>query len=428
MSLGWVPEAAHGTRHTAGSCYAVMGVGQKGQRGAFVEHLPDHFADTMTWMNCERRRLTIGVAIALSRLACARTPMDEQQVGATGTTVLQRVFVPTGRMIVARADHTATLLPSGKVLVAGGYDGNHDVVAADLYDPATGTFTATGGMTVARSGHRATLLPNGKVLIAGGYQAVASAELYDPSTGKFTPTGSMEVSRFRPAATLLDNGKVLVTGGAVTGGGNGASLASAELYDPKTGTFSPAGSMSTARVSHTATLLPSGMVLLTGGVGDVVLSSAELYDSVAGTFTTTGSMNQARLFHTATLLPSGKVLVAGGEAGVQLFASAEVYDPTDRAFSILGSMTMGRCNHTATLLDNGTVLMVAGYSGNSPPQSLYLTSAELYDPSAGTFTATGRLTVPMEFHTATLLPGGRVLITGGVSDIGDLANAELYNE
>jgi hypothetical protein len=89
---------------------------------------------------------------------------------------------------------------------------------------------------------------------------------------------------------------------------------------------------------------------------------------------------------------------------------------------------MGRCNHTATLLDNNTVLMVAGCSGDSPPQSLYLTSAEFYEPSAGTFTATGSLTVPMEFHTAALLPGGMVLIAGGVSDIGDLASAELYNE
>ncbi len=226
-------------------------------------------------------------------------------------------------MGTARGEHTATLLPSGKVLVAGGFDLSNALSSAELYDPVTGTWTATGSMSTARYDHTATLLPNGQALVAAGtdsdFRPLRSAELYDPASGTWTATGSMVAARGRHTATLLPSGKVLVAGGF-----NG--LSSAELYDPASGTWSATGSMGTARFDHTATLLPSGEVLVAGGYNfnDGYLSSAELYDPASGTWSATGGMGTARAQHTATLLPNGKVLVAGGSNGVAL-SSAELY-------------------------------------------------------------------------------------------------------
>jgi Galactose oxidase, central domain len=157
--------------------------------------------------------------------------------GTIGTPVLQGVFVPTGSMTVARSQHTATMLPSGKVLITGGLgrtDESGALASAELYDPAAGTFTATGSMSAPRWGHTATLLGNGKVLVAGGSPGVnglASAEIYDPTAGTFTATGSMTVAREFHTATLLSDGKVLIVGGV------GLRPVSAELYDAVAGTF-----------------------------------------------------------------------------------------------------------------------------------------------------------------------------------------------
>jgi hypothetical protein len=199
------------------------------------------------------------------------------------------------------------------VLVAGGRDSSSFTLAsAELYDPAAGTFTATGKMTVERASHSATWLPSGEVLIAGG--PWASAELYDPAAGIFAVTGSMSRARSDHSATLLPNGKVLIAGG--NSGGD-----TAELYDPSAATFAATGNMSEARFDHTATLLPSGMVLVAGG-GDsqqftTFFASAELYDPGTGIFAPTGSMTVGTFAHSATLLQDGTVLVAGGFASMR---------------------------------------------------------------------------------------------------------------
>jgi hypothetical protein len=177
-------------------------------------------------------------------------------------------------MTSPRLAHTATLLPDGKVLIAGGFQNRlrTPAASAELYDPSTGAFTPTGNMTVPRAGHSATLLADGKVLIAGGApdndhvgkSALASAELYDPSTGTFTVTGNMTVAReFYHTATLLNNGKVLIAGGH-NGSGTACMcyfLTSSEVYDPVTGLFSPTGDMTPTEASHTATVLSDGRVL-----------------------------------------------------------------------------------------------------------------------------------------------------------------------
>ena len=230
------------------------------------------------------------------------------------------MWAATGSLGNARYFHTATLLPSGKVLVAGGIIGN--LGAAELYDPASGAWTTASNPAVAsRSSHTATLLPNGKVLVAGGTDGTSyftSAELYDPANGPngtWTATGSLLNARSNQTATLLPGGSVLFAAGF-----NGAQriesakyLASAELYDSSNGSWAATGGLEIPRVQHTATLLPNGKVLVAGGDS---FGTAELYAN--GNWTATSSLNAARDLHTATLLPNGKVLVAGGEDNFEI--------------------------------------------------------------------------------------------------------------
>ncbi|MGA7914325.1 MAG: kelch repeat-containing protein [Candidatus Acidiferrales bacterium] len=341
-------------------------------------------------------------------------------------------FLPTGSMNAARSDATATLLNNGMVLIAGGIASGTYLSDAELYNPATGTFTATGSLNTARELHSATLLNDGTVLIAVGYNSngfLTSAEIYNPTTGTFSATGSMTTARRLFVAKLLQNGKVLVAGGA------GATdplqaLATAELYDPVTGTFSPTGSLNTARRLTSGTLLDNGMVLVVGGVnGSTTLSSAELYNPATGSFAFTGSLNVARLYQSATLLNNGMVLIAGGEApsgsSYVPLSSAELYDPTAGTFTLTGSLNAARTDPVATLLNNGTVLITGGviFSGTNDAA---LSSAEIYDPVAGTFATTGPLNAARADQTATLLPNGTTLVAGGFNTNGALATAELY--
>jgi hypothetical protein len=298
-------------------------------------------------------------------------------------------WTATGSMVEARAAYAATLLPDGKVLVAGGSSGAvgdappPGLVSAELYDPDTGTWTATGSMDEAHCSPTATLLGTGKVLVAGGincssYDALATAELYDPGSGTWSAAEGMVEARSGHTATLLLNGNVLVAGS-----GSG-SLASAELYDPTSGQWTATGAMLEGRISHTATLLLEGKVLVAGSMSGTGASpSAELYDPSTGQWSATGAMHESRLGHTATLLPGGRVLVAGGTNSVidggQASASAELYDPATGSWTATAGM-LEAFGHTATLLGDGTVLVTGGGAGGSGP----LASAELYDPGTGT--------------------------------------------
>jgi hypothetical protein len=230
------------------------------------------------------------------------------------------------------------------------------------------------------TGYTATLLRDGRVLFAGGYldkSATAASQVYDPKSGKFTATGSMTVARWNQTATLLTDGRVLMAGGESGAGTEAAdpALASAELYDPATGTFSRTGSLATARISHVAALLHDGRVLVAGGQSGGAdyhdLASAELFDPATGKFSPTGSMSDTRFGCSSTVLLDGRVLVAGGST-----ETAELYDPGSGVFTRTGSLTTARDGASAILLADGRVLIVGGISNDSED----LLTAELYQP------------------------------------------------
>jgi hypothetical protein len=340
----------------------------------------------------------------------------------------QGVWLPVGSLSSLRADATVTLLPSGKVLMAGGEGPGGEIYnTAELYDPADGTWTPTGDLHFARARHSATLLPTGQVLVVGGFNgsALATAELYDPATGIWKLTGaSLANARFQHTATLLSSGRVLVAGGL---DGTRKALGTAEIYLPWTRAWIQIKKpMIQARGQHTATLLASGQVLLAGGTdGQSLVAPTELYDGK--TWTPAGPLAQPRICHTATLLPSGKVLVAGGsrdsqcgEAGHPFSAAipVEIFNPADpksKWKSSRNPMSGSRALHAAVLLPSGGLLVAGGVppsgSGKLNPGS------EIYDSRTDRWQAGANLPDPggnlRSRHAAVLLPSGEVLLAGG---------------
>ncbi|MGH7934550.1 MAG: Kelch repeat-containing protein [Candidatus Binataceae bacterium] len=394
------------------------------------------------------RVMACALAVALAMMAAAGCagPARKQSSAPPGPPP------PRGRLYDSRFAATATLLPNGTLLIVGGVAQEGAAGSTvEIYDPSTGGFTLTDSLLTGRAYHTATLLPNGKVLICGGIDAhgmpVRTSELYDSAKGKFVPTGNMLQARYDHTATLLKDGKVLITGGDITTNGV-TNIDTAELYDPATGEFSAAGNitrfydpeankfyyqgkMTAARGSQTATLLENGDVLVAGGgnAGGTAQNSAAIYDHSTGKFTTTGNMNYARQQARATLLRNGQVLITGGlDQNGHVLNAAELYNPATHKFTLTtvafpgtgGNMTAAREEHTATLLGNGEVLIAGGANAQ-----YVLATAELYDPSRGSFSCVGgRYDGPgspcnktmadyRNYATATLLANGEVLIAGG---------------
>jgi len=288
-------------------------------------------------------------------------------------------------------------------------------------------------MTTARANAAAIRLRDGRVLICGGTATgeiggvLSSAEIYDPVARTFTPTGSMTVPRTGQTITMLRDGRVLLTGGDQNAGFR-SQLASAEIYDPGSGTFTATGSMSTPREGHTATMLRDGRVLVAGGSpnGIQTTGSAEIYDPASGRFSNTGHLNQPRVAHVAALLGTGKVLIAGGgrggmPGGYISYDTAEMYDPSTRTFTAIHAhMKSDRVGAAAVKLNDGRVLIVGGKSGRRMTSRLSniasftpLNTAEIYDPEANAFIRTGDMNAPHYLATATMLSDGNVLVVGG---------------
>jgi N-acetylneuraminic acid mutarotase len=360
---------------------------------------------------------------------------------------------------------TLTKFHNGKVLAVGGFSGTISLSSAEIYDPSKGVWSRTGSMNIARFYHTATLLPDGKVLVAGGFyndgscsdrlcSAVATAELYDPSTGTWSLTGSMNVARENHTATLLSNGEVLVAGGDNGGGGpNLKALPSAELYNLATSTWTLTGTMHAARFNHSATILGNGEVLVAGGddgAGYCCLvnsslsrssssytpnspmgvphgiASAELYNPATGKWSRTGRLHNARTSFTATSIPDGtfRVLVAGGEqcntvsGSCKTYSSAEIYDPATGVWTLTGSMHSARSGHAAAQLNPGTgQVLVSG--------GCRCASAEVFTVSTGTWSLTGKMNSARFSHSSLRLNSGQVLVAGGTGKV-DLSTAELF--
>jgi hypothetical protein len=365
---------------------------------------------------------------------------------SNGITFTTTTGATEANLNTSRYRHSSTTLNNGQILVAGGVncptsDSCTYLKSAELYNPATSAFTNTGSMSAARSAP-AVLLNTGKVFIAGGYScdtsgncsSLNSAEVYDPATGTFSGAGTMTVARSGHTMTVLGNGTVLIAGGQnCTSATSCSALSSAEIYDPNAGTFTlTSNTMGAARFGASTVLLNSGLVLIVGGFdGTNLPASAEIYNPAAGVgFTGTGpSLSAPRFDATATLLNNGTVLVSGGSIcslpGCPTNA-AEIYDPVANTFSVVtGGMTVPRFHHSATLLTNGEVLIAGGYSACSS-SCTEEASTELFDPTAGAFTSAQPVATAIAGHTATLLTSGNALLIGGTNAGVTLAGDQLY--
>lgn len=321
-------------------------------------------------------------------------------------------LVPVGQLRTARHGHTGTLLPNGKVLIAGGASGSQFLASAELFDPASRTFTQIANMTTRRAGHTATLLRNGTVLIIGGAERpdrnLASTEIFDPATGTFTAGASMGTARTDHSATMLQDGRILVAGGSEVWP---RGLTSAELYDPATGRFTPTGSMNEPRRPAGVVLLKSGEVLIPGGSGNdrSVLRSAELYDPAKGVFTLISPMTIRRHKHASSVLPDGSVLITGGSDESDwrgIYRSAEVFDAVANRFRAVADMNSLHFKHRSVELPDGRIVVAGGNR-----------TVEIYNPQTRRFeVASGDLGRDYYFPSVTVLNDGSVLLSGGYEE------------
>ena len=354
-------------------------------------------------------------------------------------------FVATGSMHTARRQATATLLKTGKVLIAGGDTGGNArtiYASAELYDPATGKFSKTGSMTSARTWASASLLADGRVLIAGGegcadprkcigagsgpggWDGLASAEVYDPAKGSFSATGSMTTPRDGASATVLPDGRVLVADQRTT----------ADLYDPSSGKFTRVAKPG-AYDEGAAVLLPNGKVLVAGaslpGDGSGVYKPfASLFDTANGKFTTIPfSFPAAPSSVTPDLHPTSATLLKSGRVLVFVNGYLETYDPSTGVCADAGRLpSEGQWYSAAAVsLVDGRVLFVGGAILDPTNGAEVATkTAVVYDPTDGSMRQ-GSLRSARYEATATLLPNGSVLIAGGRgTDGNELASAELF--
>jgi len=339
--------------------------------------------------------------------------------------------LPTATFWATPAD-PAVRLAGGRLLVAGGADGDgHAVASVALFDPVANTWSAGPALTTGRHQHTTTLLADGRVLVAGGSAGtpLTSAEIYNPLTNAWTATAEMGTARSGHSATLLDDHSVLVAGGR---GPDGRALTSVERYDPAVGTWTTAAPMTDPRSAHQAVRLGNGRVLVVGGAlptggGSSAIAYCELYEPSTG-WTPTGELSTPRAGHQATLLPDGTVLVTGGDtAGIQAdgifrpdsLDTAERYDPATGVWKPAARMPGRRTRHRSVLLRTGRVLITGGTGG--PAFAAGHRSAAVYDPKSDTWTTTGALALGRWAQLTAELADGRIVVAGGIARAGAAA-------
>lgn len=327
------------------------------------------------------------------------------------------------------ADHTVTLLKNGDVLIAGGThsDGSNDNYQDKAYRfvPGTEMFEAAGTMTVERGEHVAALLDDGRVLVAGGkndQDYLKSAEIFDPSkpaAQAWSAVPDMFKHRWGHTATTLNNGEVLIAGGFYSNDSSDTIV----LFDPVNNNWKqPSAIFNEARRGHTATLLANGKVLFAGGIQGsgslwttTYLDSIEIFDPTSGKMTLSKAvMSKQRTGHSATLLPSGKVLIVGGVCLNNCKATAkqvdDIYDPATDTISPLAHAGDLPSTHVAVLLKDGRVLV----AGDVDETTYNMVLA--YDPKGGGFWSTlPSLAIGRWSAGGTILNDGTVLVVGGVT-------------
>ncbi|MEW6746048.1 MAG: kelch repeat-containing protein [Planctomycetota bacterium] len=350
-----------------------------------------------------------------------------------GAASLAEGFDPlVAKMSVCRAKLSATTLADGRILIAGGHETNpvsRSHASAEIFDPTTRTFTTTGSMLDRRQCHTATLLPDGSVLVAGGNnetdQAYSTAEIYDPVTGEFSATDDMAEERTCAMATLLPNGTVLIAGGYDT---FGVFSSTAEIYDPETGLFGDPIPMNFEHSCHAQVLMRNGLVLLTTGCISG-FDRLEVFDWRDSSFTYVGDLSCQRKYPFFELLPDGRVLIAGGQAEGDDVPTAETYTPSysgaPGTITLLSStLGTGRWRGAHALLPDGRVLLMGGATERPGGGSSYLRTAEIFDPVSGEFSGELRMSVARgNWPRCVVTQAGYAVVFGGIDGYGEASDS-----
>ena len=334
-----------------------------------------------------------------------------------------------GSMTVPRGGHSATVLRDGRVLIVGGDTAlDTDTASAEIFDPASNTFSPTGALNTPRHGHSATLLPDGRVLVIAGYNRpngwLGDAEIYDPTTGQWSVTQPIFAHGVTHIATLLKDGRVFVMAGSKQSGPSGPDDR-VEIFDPQRNLWQVAAPHENTDGGASATLLGDGRVLIAGGTADPAI-----YDPVNDAWQPAGTLITPRSQAQMARLPDGRVLLVGGvpfsASGGPILSSVEIFDPRNIIWLQAAPLARARYNTAAVLLPDGRVMIVGGWETSNGYEAALLNTAEIYDALTGTWSTSAPLAIGRASHTATLLPDGRVLVTGGETSRGVfLSSAEV---
>jgi hypothetical protein len=321
-----------------------------------------------------------------------------------------------GTLTFGREGHFDALLPTGRVLYVAGNNDAGVVQPNEIYDPfGAGSWSPVSNMGIARHDHAITRLLDGRVLVVGGFDGpypsasvTATAEVYDPLTRSWAPTTPFPTANANINLVTLLNGEVLAF-----------HFSGAWLYNPGAQTWRATGAMTVPRTLAAAALLPDGRVLAAGGADDFAMpaeTSCEIYDPASETWQPTGSLAEGRVVTTAVLLPNGKVLVAGGQSGSAVVGSAELFDPATDRWTTVAPLGTATTDHGSVLLTDGKVLVYGGATILSGTVTL---RSEVFDPDTNLWAATGSTLTAHCCEEPVLLPSGQVLASSG--------SPELYN-